>query len=366
MDMNLNDTGRINTNVDPQAASRAFSGPVFVIGVWRSGTSLLYALLNRHPDLGLFYEGDLAVLRPMFHVGYSRKNWLRRWEYWNAGASRHGLDRFEAPASIKSLADAAGAAGREYCKKKGARIWGDKSPTYYDLPKQLARDFPQARFVVIWRDPEDICRSVISAGAHSRWFAGKGMIHRAIFACKMLKKQCDALVARGVPVHQIHYKQLVGDTTETMQGICEFLDIPFVPEVTRLEGADRSAVFGGGHHSLVKGTEIVSSRERKETLPPRIQKKVRQYKALWKAESGDEWLLCRYLEDTGETPVGKWEQLKDWILFSLLRFKDTAPRFAYSVLPMWVWLVYRTVKYRNLAFAKYHNRAFIDEPVSKK
>ncbi len=375
MEMHLNPTTNTTTNIktndetirlDSQPALWPVSGPVFVIGVWRSGTSLLYALLNRHPDLGLFYEGDLAVLRPMFQVGYSRKDWLRRWEYWNAGASRHGLDRFEPPASITSLAEAAEAAGREYCRKKGARIWGSKSPTYYDLLEQLAQDFPQARFVIIWRDPEEICRSVIGAAAHSRWFAGKGMLLRAILACKMLKKQCDAIISRGVPVHQIHFKELVGDTTKTMQGICEFLQIPFVPEVTSLEGADRSAVFGGGHHSLVKGTQIVASRERKETLPPRIQKKIRQYKALWKAEAGEEWLLCRYFEDAGETPTSKWEQRKDWFLFSLLRLKDTAPRFAYSVLPMWIWLVYRTVKYRDLAFAKYHNRAFIDVPAPKK
>jgi len=30
--------------------------PVFVVGVFRSGTSLLYSLLNQHPEIGLMYE----------------------------------------------------------------------------------------------------------------------------------------------------------------------------------------------------------------------------------------------------------------------------------------------------------------------
>src|SRR5579863_7407788 len=97
-------TNQDRAAVDSQPA--LWRGPLFVSGVWRSGTSLLYALLNQHPDIRLFYEGDLPVLWPMFHVGYSRKNWLERWEYWNAAVSRHGLDSFRPSAPITSLAEA--------------------------------------------------------------------------------------------------------------------------------------------------------------------------------------------------------------------------------------------------------------------
>jgi len=215
---------------------------------------------------------------------------------------------------------------------------------------RLAGDFPQARFVVIWRDPDEICQSIINAGAKSLFFSRPGMILRAILACEMLKKQSDALVARGIPVHQIHYQELVGDTAKTMRGICEFLGIPYVSAITSLAGADRSAVFEGAHHSMVKGRQIVSSRERKGTLPPRIGKKIRQYKALWKAESGEEWLLCRYFGDSSETRLGKWERLRDSLFFSLLRLKDEVPRIAYSVLPLWLWIWYRSVKYAHQPF----------------
>jgi hypothetical protein len=199
--------------------------------------------------------------------------------------------------------------------------------------------------VVIWRDPEDVCRSVIDAAAQSLFFARRGMVHRAILACEMLRKQTEALISLGVPVHQIHYQELVRDTTKTMRGICEFLEVPFISSVTSLEGADRGAVFEGGHHSAVKGTQIVSSRERKTTLPREIEKKVRQYKALWKAKVGEKWLLCRYLSDASETIPGNWQRLTDGLLFSLLRFKDAVPRVAYSVTPLRLWIWYRSIKY---------------------
>ena len=43
-------------------------GPVFVVGMWRSGTSLLYALLNQHPQIGLMYESDMLTLSPLFLI----------------------------------------------------------------------------------------------------------------------------------------------------------------------------------------------------------------------------------------------------------------------------------------------------------
>jgi hypothetical protein len=330
-----------------QRSSERFCGPLFVIGVWRSGTSLLYALLNRHPDIRLFYEGDLAVLRPMFQFPFTRKNWLGKWQYWNAGVARHGLDSFQPPEAVSSFAEAYEAAGCAYSRQKGARIWGCKSPSYYDRPVRLSRDFPRARFVVIWRDPEDICVSIKNAARHSRWFAGSGMMLRAILACETLRKQCDALAARGVPVHHIHYEDLVKNTADTMRGICQFLDVPFDPAVTSLEGADRSAIFEGGHHTMVKGAEIVSSRKQKEGLPAEVGAKVRRYKALWKSTDGGDWLLCKHLSHTAGPTLGVWERLKDKAAFSFLRLSDDVPRVAYSLLPLWLWKWYRAIKYQN-------------------
>jgi len=363
--MNLNNSRNEEMGY-PQPISQPFSGPVFVIGVWRSGTSLLYALLNKHPQLGLFYEGDLLLLRPMFYLGRTRKNWLEKWEYWNAGVSRHGLDSFRPSTTIGSLASAAESAGREYCTKKGATVWGCKSPSYYNRLLTLARDFPTARFLVIWRDPEEICQSIIKAAASSRWFASSGMMCRALLACEMLKKQCDTLVSRRIPLHQIHYNQLVEDTEPTMRRICEFLDLPFVSAVTTLDGADRGAVFKGAHHSLVNGTQIISSRNEKQELPAELKTKIGRYTALWKDKFGEDWLLCRYLSHVPEKPPGKWEMARDRILFWLLRIKDAASTLAYSLLPLRLWRLYRGIKYRNPDFIQHHNRGAIDQPRAKK
>jgi N-acetylglucosaminyldiphosphoundecaprenol N-acetyl-beta-D-mannosaminyltransferase len=324
--------------------------PIFVVGVWRSGTTLFYSLLNQHRDIGLFYESDLPVLWLMFRVPWGRKTWVDKWEYWNAGVSRHDLDPLRLASPVSSLAEAVEQAGRAYAAEKGKTRWGCKSPSYYDRLDDLAAEFPDARFIVIWRDPEEICLSVLKAAPFTEWFARPGMPRKALLASKTLKKQVDKLLSRGAFVHQIHYRDLVENTQQTMRGVCNFLDLPFDPTVTDLSRADRSAVFEGAHHNLAKGSQIVAKKERKDSLPPALTAKIRRYKALWKAEAGDSWLLTQRFSDTGASQPSIWERATDRMAFIASRLRDNTPRMFFSVLPLSAWQAYRRIKYKDAEF----------------
>lgn len=337
--------GTTNSTVDRE---KDHVPPIFVVGVWRSGTTLLYSLLNQHPDIRLFYESDLPVLWPMFRIPWERKTWFEKWEYWNAGVSRHDLNPAQLDVPVQSLAEAAERAGRQFAAQTGKKRWGCKSPSYYDRMDFLAREFPGARFVVIWRDPEEICRSVIKASATALWFTRPGMTHKALLASKILKKQYDKLVKMGIPVHQIHYQDLIGDTTNTMRGICEFLNVPFDPAVANLGKPDAtSAVFEGAHHTLAKGTKIVAKKDRKEPLPEDLAAKVESYKALWKAQEGDRWMLTRRFAETGAAKPSLAQRFKHQGQLALLRLWDIAPRVVFSMLPLAAWQKYRRMKYKD-------------------
>lgn len=320
--------------------------PIFVVGVWRSGTTLLYALLNQHPDIRLMYESDLPVLWPMFRIPWIRKTWVEKWECWNAGLTRHDLDAANLTGPVTSLADAMELAGRTYAAEKGKKFWGCKSPSYYDRLVDLSREFPQARFVIIWRDPEEICDSVIRAASSGMWFARRGTARKALLASKILKQQCEKLVARGAFVHQVHYRDLVEDPVNAMRSICQFLQVPFTPAVTILEKADRSAVFTGAHHKLAKGNQIISRKARNEAVPPAFAAKIDRYRALWKSEAGDSWLLSQRFPAAG-IKAGLWERTADRFLFLILRARDVGPRILFSILPMSLWQAYRRIKYKD-------------------
>jgi hypothetical protein len=227
----------------------ASAGPVFVVGMWRSGTSLLYTLLNQHPGVALMYEADLPLLRQLFRSTGSRPDWLERWEFWNSALSRHRIDRRQLSDDVPDLRSAAEIVWKQYAD--GA-LYGEKSPNYYDSLQWLSREFPNARFVVIWRDPSDICRSILRAAqTGSSFFAKRGITHRALIGSRRLRRECEALVRQGIALHEIQYEEMIQEPDRVLKGICSFFQIPFDSQMASLDGADRSAIYDAGHHAGV-------------------------------------------------------------------------------------------------------------------
>ena len=87
---------------------------------------------------------------------------------------------------------------------------------------------------------------------------------KVLLGTEKLRQACDALKVQGRLVHEVNYEDLVSRTSECMQEICQFLDVSFEDQITSLKGADRSAIFSGEHHTLVRSDRIVSEPEKTE------------------------------------------------------------------------------------------------------
>jgi hypothetical protein len=322
-------------------------GPIFVVGIWRSGTSLLYTLLNQHPQIALTYEGDLFLLRSLFGGGTSRADWLERWEFWNNGLSRHNIDTAKLPAR---LADYPGAATEVWKQYAGDALYGDKSPNYFDCMQTLASQFPNARFIVIWRDLADTCRSIVRAGKGSSFFAKRGITHRALIGYRRMKRECDALLRRGVALHQIQYEEMVQSPETVMQGICWFLQIPFDPRMASLNGADRSAIYEAPQHAGVKSEKIGVKAPHNEVLPDGLGEKISRYVAHWKKESGGAWPA--YPRGNGDAQLPTLiERICDEIYFRALRVLDRFTALVYCFAPIGLLRRYRGAKSQRLVAA---------------
>jgi sulfotransferase family protein len=327
-----------------QPHSGSFPGPLFVVGMWRSGTSLLYALLNQHPEIALLYEGDLPLLSPLFWFPKAKSDWRERWEFWNSAFERHQVDSARIPRTVCGVAEAMSHVGREYARRKGATIWGCKSPNYYDSMVRLNREFQGARFIVIWRDPSDICRSILRAAEHPNWFRKSGLPHRALFGYRQMKKECDQLIASGVPVHEIEYEDLVQNPASVMLGVCGFLGVGFDERMLYLEGADRSAIYGGDHHALVKSEKIVLAKERPEVLPAALRNKVRRYVSRWQKEFKGRWPRVQpgSAEEAGQP--GRLERYSDVLKYRTLRTMDFMIIVVFCFAPLSFLEKYRNLK----------------------
>lgn len=320
------------------------SGPLFVVGMWRSGTSLLYTLLNKHPEIALMYEADLPLLPGLFRSSGAKADWLERWEFWNSALTRHRIDRRQIPVSVRDLKIAAETVWNQYA---GGAIYGEKSPNYYDSLQWLSREFPNARFVVIWRDPADICRSIIRAAqTGSSFFAKRGITHRALIGMRRLKTECDVLLREGVPIYQIQYEEMIKDPTPVLSGVCNFLEIPFDPQMSSLEGGDRSAIYEADHHAGVKSNTIgnKNGKGREDVLTQELKNKIERYVVRWQREYDGAWPLFPKLAAEKHAEPTLTERGIDEMSFRLLRAFDHFTSLIYCFAPIALLRRYRAAK----------------------
>ncbi len=321
-------------------------GPLFVVGMWRSGTSLLYALLNQHPRIGLMYESDFFLLTTLFSLPHKNGSWISRLDSWNGALTRHKIDIAALPADVSDMPCAFRAVAQQYAVKKGATIWGCKSPNYYDRMNRLAGYFPAAQFIVIWRDPADVCRSIVRAADKSPWFARPGMDLRALLGCHRMKQEADRVMRRGAAIHHLQYDDLVRNPESSLRAICAFIGIEYDPNMTSPEGADRSAIYSGDHHSGVNSATIMAARERPEVLSPALKKKVERYLAFWRKQYGGTWPRNAVVSEVTQ-PASWIERTIDRIRFSILRGRDALIPALYSFVPTAAWQKYRQMKSRH-------------------
>jgi len=254
--------------------------PVFVVGVLRSGTSLLYSLLNQHPQMAFMYECDAWNFPELLSGARFRNNWLERQEFYNQALSRHrlifgnnlrGLENVRNPADLYAV----------YGKGKSATLWGEKSPFYCCRLERLARKNPNSPFILIWRDPVEVYRSIVQAGRTTRFFRRPGMLSRLIRYQEEMIAQAAALEKAGVRVHHVTYADLIDKTSKVCQGVCEFLGVPFDEHMLDLGSADLSAVYHAAQHNHLRRGVIQRQKIPNEIVDPIIARKLERFRSRW-------------------------------------------------------------------------------------
>jgi hypothetical protein len=219
---------------------RARPAPLpMVVGVGRSGTTLLRLMLDAHPELAVPAEtGFLAEASALAGSGDElRESFFRTataFPNWAdlalpAESFRAALARVEP----FSLTQAARCFYRLYARRHGKRRAGDKTPPYALHLDRLHRLLPEARFVHLIRDGRDVARSF-----RGLWFSPGDDIDT------LARTWRDTIVtarrlAAGVPHYlEIRYEDLIRDPEAVLRTICAFVELRYHPAMLRYhEGA---------------------------------------------------------------------------------------------------------------------------------
>ncbi len=265
--------------------TQSVPNPVFVVGVVRSGTSLLFSMLNQHSQIGLMYECDVWDFpAPLSSLRFCRQ-WLERQEFYNEALSRHRLiygSRLRGLEQVKKPEDLY----RIFGEGKGAMFWGEKSPFYCTRLKRLAKRFPKASFILLWRDPVEIYQSVEHASRRSRFFRRLGMLSRLIFHQEEMIRQGGALCCKGLRIHHVNYRELVEEPERIARGVCEFLGVPFEPAMLDLSNADFSTIYRGQHHEHLRRGVIERQARKPIRMKPGVLKVLQRYDGRWERLKG--------------------------------------------------------------------------------
>ncbi|MEI6035090.1 MAG: sulfotransferase [Verrucomicrobiae bacterium] len=238
---------------------------LFVTGCHRSGTSLLYACLNQHPDIGIMYETEMLSVNLPPKLRF-RHRWLENANAWGKFLGRHQLP--SQPSEAALLFKRPDDIYRHFAARKQARYGGEKSPTLMTRLGTLFASYPECKLITIFRHPADVQASVLQAGKGEAFFAKRGWLERQIYSQETMFQNAFALRQKGLEILHITYEELTKDPEATSRRICGYLLLPFDRRMTTIEGADLSAVYNTEHHRKVRSGKIAVGEPRRVAGTP--------------------------------------------------------------------------------------------------
>lgn len=213
--------------------------PIFVVGLPRSGTTMLRLMLHRHPQVAVLSE-----------TWFGPRVWDRRWGF----PARHDLEPFfprllddfirlletggredfpldlagyrrqvlEGPAHLNRLLSVL---GDSWAASEEASRWGEKSPVHLRYMPTLAAMFPAAVFIHIVRDLRDTTASLVAAPFSP-------MTDPVAFAldCRRGMEAAErdaAVLPASVQYVVVRYDDILEDAAQALHRLCGAIGIGF-------------------------------------------------------------------------------------------------------------------------------------------
>ncbi|CAB3403622.1 unnamed protein product [Caenorhabditis bovis] len=191
---------------------------IFIGGIPRSGTTLMRAMLDAHPDVRC---GGETMLLPNFLT------WQRGWRLseWtnNSGITQQVFDDASS-AFITEIIGKHGEMAPRLCNKDPyTALW---------LPT-LRRLFPNAKYLLMIRDARAIIHSMIERKVPVAGYNTSNEIQMFRKWNQEIQKmyfQCET--SAGLCL-KVYYERLIQKPKEEVERICKFLDIPYSDQMLR-------------------------------------------------------------------------------------------------------------------------------------
>jgi hypothetical protein len=211
--------------------------PLFVLGKQRSGTTWLASQLCEHPLIagvrhehhhGILASHYLTTIRFRYGDLTQKTNFIEFVEAISASDTFRflGVDKdFLYSLWPISYEDLFRTVMTMYAEQQGARYWLDKTNEYTPFVREIAQIYPDAKFVGIIRNIEDVLPSTF--GRYGKYKNRKYDIVKNVFSWTWFNKVMLNFAKTSNRIHIVRYEDLKRDMRTTMMGICGFLSVEF-------------------------------------------------------------------------------------------------------------------------------------------
>jgi hypothetical protein len=192
---------------------RLLERPAFILSSVRSGSTLLRVLLDSHSLLHAPHELHLRDL----HVKVKE------------GPATKAMEELALDAEHLEYLLWDRLLHREVVRH-GKRFVVNKTPTDVFVAERICRCWPDARFIFLLRHPASIARS--RADARPQDSEEQNV--------KMIRKYADALESarQTFPGLVVRYEELTSDPEAELRRVCEYLEVPFEPQMLEYDRFD--------------------------------------------------------------------------------------------------------------------------------
>ena len=208
-------------------------GPVFIVGCPRSGTSFLYHLMLSAGGFAEFRTqmNVYDVLEPIYgdlSVPANRRRMMKDWLQSKAFAVS-GLEAAEIEnevlAKCRNGSDFLRIVMESVASRQGVDRWIDSTPTNAPHMLRIRRDFPDAKFIHIIRDPRDVALSLDKRGwtRPLPWDKQNSLPAAAVYWKWIVRKARSDGRLLGDAYTEVRYEQLVKNPHQSLNELGKFI-----------------------------------------------------------------------------------------------------------------------------------------------